>query len=280
MRGRTSLFDWLRLAGALLVLIGHSFALLGRDVPLVLSYQIHTLGVMLFFLISGYLIAGSWRADPRFLRYAEKRARRIMPALLVVVALTALVVGPVMTRDADYWTEPATWTYLWRNMILLPYHTLPGVFEGNPVRSPNGSLWTLPVEVFMYVLTPALVRAGPWVCVAAGLALIVHPLSAAFGGMSLVGASSVVPYFLFGAALKLLGAKMPASALPSLPVDLSFGIYLTAFPVQQVIVAANPHVGVAALTLQTLAVTAPLAWLSWTFVERPAMTPLPVHPST
>jgi peptidoglycan/LPS O-acetylase OafA/YrhL len=51
--------------------------------------------------------------------------------------------------------------------------------------------------------------------------------------------------------------------------DLSYGIYLYAFPVQQVI-ASFPSLRYATLNfLIALPVTAGLAWLSWHFVEQP-----------
>ena len=53
-------------------------------------------------------------------------------------------------------------------------------------------------------------------------------------------------------------------------VDLSYGIYLYAWPVQQLLIQAfgawlNPYT----LSLAALAGSGGLAWLSWTFVERP-----------
>jgi len=269
MGHRAGLFDWLRLSGALMVLFGHSYGLLGVVPPKLLGNEIHTLGVKLFFIISGYLIAGSWRADPNFWRYAVKRALRIMPALIVVVFATALVLGPILSTDANY--PAGAWRYIWRNAMLLPLHVLPGVFKDNPLPAVNGSLWTLPVEVAMYVATPVLVRAGPWVCLFIAGALFAHPFTQTIGGFGLAGASSVIPWFFIGAALKMLGAALPKTSLPALPWDLSYGIYLMAFPAQQTIIVIHPGIGPLALALATSAVVVPLAALSWRFIERPAV---------
>lgn len=54
-------------------------------------------------------------------------------------------------------------------------------------------------------------------------------------------------------------------------VDLSYGVYLYAFPVQQLISLYAPGMTSTALFLSTVAVTAPLAALSWFIVERPAL---------
>jgi peptidoglycan/LPS O-acetylase OafA/YrhL len=249
------------------VLVGHSYVLLGHQ-PL-FDVGWHSYGVLLFFFVSGYLIAGSWQADPRYLRFAEKRIRRIMPALLVVVFITVFLLGPLMTTDAAYWSDPVTWRYLWRNGLLLPFHALPGVFQGNPLPAVNGSLWTLPVEAFMYLCTPLLVRAGPWACVVGALVLLANPMRGEVAGFGLSGASSVIPYFMIGATLKMWNVAPPAIALPKLQADVSYGIYLMAFPVQQSLIALHPGIAPGGLVMATLAIVAPLAWLSWTLIEKP-----------
>jgi peptidoglycan/LPS O-acetylase OafA/YrhL len=53
-------------------------------------------------------------------------------------------------------------------------------------------------------------------------------------------------------------------------VDLSYGIYLYAWPLQQLIVQAfGPALNPYTLSLAALAASAGLAWLSWRFVEQP-----------
>lgn len=271
MQARSAVFDYARLAGAVMVLVGHAYVLLGLQPPTIAGTGIHEIGVKLFFAISGYLIAASWTTDPQFWRFAEKRARRIMPALLVVVAATVFVVGPIMTTAPDYWRDPVTWRYLWRNSLLLPFHSLPGVFGDNPLPAVNGSLWTLPVEAFCYVLTPALVMARAPLCIALAVALLAFPFTGEVAGFGLAGASNVIPWFLIGAAARQLGVKAPAVRLPALPVDLSYGLYLTAFPVTQIVIAMKPQISAPALIAVVTAYCLPLAWLSWTFVERPAI---------
>jgi peptidoglycan/LPS O-acetylase OafA/YrhL len=53
--------------------------------------------VLIFFAVSGFLVARSWVGDPRLLPFALKRALRLMPGLAVVLLLTALVLGPLVT---------------------------------------------------------------------------------------------------------------------------------------------------------------------------------------
>src|ERR1700752_3329146 len=82
-------FDLLRLIGALLVLYGHAFPLAGQPAPGFLGNHIQTVGVKIFFVISGYLITKSWLNDPSLPRFAKKRFLRIFPGLAANVAFVA-----------------------------------------------------------------------------------------------------------------------------------------------------------------------------------------------
>lgn len=59
--------------------------------------------------------------------------------------------------------------------------------------------------------------------------------------------------------------------------DLSYGIYVYAWPVQQIIVAYAGPSDYFALLAATLAVLIPLAWLSWRCVEAPALGRKPLR---
>ena len=53
--------------------------------------------------------------------------------------------------------------------------------------------------------------------------------------------------------------------------DFSYGIYIYAFLVQQMIVSLQPGIGVLALCVSSAALTTIVAIGSWHFVERPAL---------
>lgn len=54
--------------------------------------------------------------------------------------------------------------------------------------------------------------------------------------------------------------------------DVSYGLYIWAFPVQQLIIVAGfAWLGVWGTALLALLLTLHLAWASWRFVEKPAM---------
>ena len=89
------------------------------------------------------------------------RFLRLWPGLLVVLLLTAFLLGPLVTTlDAgSYFASPATLAYVPRNLSLaFRNDVLPGVFAANPLTpSTNGSLWSLFYEVACY---GAVVLAG------------------------------------------------------------------------------------------------------------------------
>lgn len=160
--------DAVRLIAAFLVLYGHSFVFLGLREPLFLSWlPLGSLGVFIFFTISGYLISQSWQRDPHAIRFLQRRALRIFPGLAVCVLLLVFVLGPALTTWSirDYFQSAYTWGYL-RNIALYISYYLPGVFESARVpNAVNGSLWSLPVEFLMYlvVLIVGVIAGSRWV---------------------------------------------------------------------------------------------------------------------
>src|SRR5690606_32522939 len=155
---RENNFDFLRFLAASAVVFGHSFWLSGRGAtePLRLltgSYDTADIAVHVFFVMSGFLIAASWLNSRNPIEFFGKRALRIFPALCIAILLTVLVVGPLATRWPldEYWSDGQTLRYL-SNIALLTQFHLPGVFADNPFpHTVNGSVWTLPYEVMMYV---------------------------------------------------------------------------------------------------------------------------------
>ncbi|MEO8459104.1 MAG: acyltransferase [Dokdonella sp.] len=164
-------FLLLRFTAAILVLLGHSYVLTSvggsqYDPLMRLTGHLYLgfVGVAIFFTVSGFLIALSWQRHPQIGRFARARALRIFPALIACVAISTLLLGPAITRLplSDYFDDGGTWRYLIGNASLLDLRmNLPGVFAANPATDAvNGSLWTLPVEVLLYILVAALGIVG------------------------------------------------------------------------------------------------------------------------
>jgi peptidoglycan/LPS O-acetylase OafA/YrhL len=308
---KTNNFDGLRLFGAMLVLVSHQFALSGRHEPHVVGpVSYGALGVLIFFSISGFLVAQSWNSDPDPKRFAMRRMLRIWPALFATVILTtlaALIVTGTVARP------------LYLLNILLVSVDGP-FFPGNPYHLMNGSLWTIPLEVLCYVFlalagrlrsgSTALLALGCFVgpayllimgpaidrdTIPAGLRLLPYFAAFFFAGAAqafhrpgprVVLAGCFLGGLAFAVGRDTLGLLMVVPLLAifvgtrSWPIlnragrfgDLSYGVYLWAWPFQQVGVAVLRHdapflVGLAV----TIACVLPAAWLSWHFVEKPML---------
>lgn len=327
---RSNNLDALRVIGALAVIFGHAYHIVGRpfENPVVAGYAVQTLGVIIFFSISGYLITASWSRTKNPVSYLAARVLRIFPALIVVVLVCMLVIGPLVTvlPTSQYFDAPSFWTYL-NNIILRPQYELPGVWATQPYpNAVNGSLWTLPAEFFCYLLVP-LVFLVPRVLRIPFIGLLLAwsvwysmtpPLESTVIWHSRISDNALMwAFFAAGAILRLLAERgmrfrtdvavgllavylVVAGTLPQhttkiawifLPYivltvglastpyvrrasrfgDLSYGLYLWAFPVQQLVIDL---VGVRRMSVNLVLVTvitAALAFASWHLVEHPSM---------
>lgn len=325
-------FNTLRLVAAFAVVVSHAFPLTGVAEPLqqFTGFSIGSLAVCVFFLISGYLIPASLVRGSLW-RYVEKRARRIMPGLVVAVLVCAFVLGPLATTlpAGRYLGAMGTYRFL-GNMAFLPVgYDLPGVFENNPMQAVNGSLWSLKFEVACYVFVPLamfVARLRKAVVIAALVAsfAIVHlvdqnggsgryylytmahlfrfygmgmvfflfadriPLNRTLGlgALALVIAAAYTPFFaecvaVFGSYAVIVFAYHSPHWFRALTArgDISYGIYVYAFPIQQLLVPLTAGFAVAGVGMGWLAnaaITVPLVSLaglaSWLLVEKPALT--------
>lgn len=212
---RAGTADALRLLAAVAVVVSHSFAFVGHEQPTLGHQDLGSVGVWVFFGLSGFLVTQSWCRDPHLGRYLGKRALRILPALLVVLVLTVVVLGPAFTDLAwdAYFAHPETWRYLMRNSVMVTTHTLPGVFVDNPYpRAVNASLWTLRPETWAYLglaaagLVGALRRA--WVLPLVAMVLIAWPHEPT-GMVPWPEEVFLLQAFAVGAALYVLRDQLP-----------------------------------------------------------------------
>jgi peptidoglycan/LPS O-acetylase OafA/YrhL len=93
--------DFLRLAAAVLVIVGHCIPLVGyaeHQVDplgrLVLIDTIAGMAVAMFFCMSGYLVTASFERSGSFQDFAMRRLRRLVPGLVACVLVTSFVIGP------------------------------------------------------------------------------------------------------------------------------------------------------------------------------------------
>jgi peptidoglycan/LPS O-acetylase OafA/YrhL len=331
--GRDNNLTLMRLVAAMAVLLGHCWPLVigGHTADPVSMFLIkywpfqspvHGIGVQVFFVLSGFLIAKSADGRGSIGAFAIARILRIYPLVIATACVLVFVGGPYFTTlsKEEYFSRPETWRFLRENILLLRYEcTLPGVFENNPWSCVNGSLWTLPAELRSYLLTAILFALGilgnrvVFNVVALGM-LVLYSLTGAnppgfqpdhlhlvifflFGGVFYVNRDFV--RFTPGAAIAALVtcvlaystpaysivsgltltyfvlwlAYDPRLRLPSLDRlgDASFGVYLFAYPVQQIIIEVtgtkSPWVvfGIAAPVVLVL------GFISWYLIERPCL---------
>ena len=325
--GRDNNFNLLRILAAVGVLISHAYPIsLGPEAAEPLSgllggITLGTVGVMVFFSISGFFITRSFAGRSSLARFAQARCLRLFPALIVVLLVTVLVSGLWLTTadPAVFWK--AAPEYLLRNVSLFfLQYDLPGVFTVN-VFGPaiNGSLWTLNYEVLCYLGVVLVGLAGlltrPWLFALATVCFVavysfneIHPLHVRIDsllmlalpfviGMSfwvwrrVIPLSLLLAVALFGLAylvhrtallepvlalalsylMFVIGyAKIPVLAGYNRLGDYSYGTYVYAFPIQQLVASfgvASPLVNIALALPATLI----CAMLSCHLVESPAM---------
>jgi peptidoglycan/LPS O-acetylase OafA/YrhL len=148
--------------------------------PLALALNVGNLGVVLFFLVSGFVVTHTGFAEPPW-QYAAKRLLRIYPMLVVAVllsaALFAIGLHPLSTGDGT---------------AVTPDSLLANAFLANYLMAPRVALvnvgWTLLIEVMFYALLLVvlpLLRLVVWPVIAGELALVAAILATArLGGTS------------------------------------------------------------------------------------------------
>ncbi|HEY8007482.1 MAG TPA: acyltransferase [Methylocella sp.] len=162
---RPSGFDYLRLGLATSVIFFHSGTVTyGNDFGLwepPLGAFLRAI-LPMFFVLSGFLVAGSLERSKTLFTFLGLRAIRIYPALAVEVVLSAFLIGATVTALplAEYFRDSQFWRYL-LNMFGDIHYNLPGVFTNNPYAGVvNAQLWTVPVEFLCYAALAALVALG------------------------------------------------------------------------------------------------------------------------
>ena len=179
-------FDVIRLIAAITVAWGHTVKHLKvNEVGIVaLVHQLADFfpGVVVFFGISGFLIFASLDRNMRqygrergLKVYAQSRFLRIHPALWTSVGVSLLAIVVL------YGVPPLGDTLKWlAGQLTVGQFYTPESFRGYGVGTPNGSLWTIAVEVQFYVAAAALypvlskLRTNQWLAlIAAGCALSV-----------------------------------------------------------------------------------------------------------
>jgi peptidoglycan/LPS O-acetylase OafA/YrhL len=229
--GRDNNFNLLRLVAATMVLVSHSYVLatgLQALEPLrwLPHFSLGGLAVDVFFVASGFLVAGSLLQRRDLLDFCVARGLRIFPGLWVALLLTIIIVGFWFTTLSPiaFFTDWQTWRHFLKNALLFRgiSFELPGAFTDVPwSRAVNGSLWTLPAELTMYgwlasawfVLLVARLNPEKWLrvfCCGVALVAIAADLWFNLSDRPSLGTGLLASFFA-GASLRVLQRHVPAS---------------------------------------------------------------------
>ena len=335
--GHDNNLNLLRVLAALLVLASHSVTLAtGRasDEPGrgLLGLSLGDVAVDIFFVISGFLVTGSLTRSNSLRKYVAARGLRIVPGLWVALFLTVLAIslGFSAYSPVQNLLDLRTWHYLVRNALIVTGmdFSLPGAFASNPFPgSVNASLWTLPLEVWMYILLAMewwassrllerfgrdylqkMLPATAIVLLALTLGFALHGrpsnslrhaamffsaawiylirariplrLEAAIATLATIMGATLVSHDAFEVVYRLLFpylvlyiAYAPAGFLRlyNKAGDFSYGIYIYAFPLQQISAAIFPGIEAFELMLVATVMTIVAAMFSWYLVESPSL---------
>jgi peptidoglycan/LPS O-acetylase OafA/YrhL len=152
----TNNFDLLRLLAALQVVYVHTVIHLDLDLGLLGDAIQRTLiaipGVPVFFIISGFLISSSYERRGNLGQFAYNRALRIFPALWVCLAATIILLGVGGFLHAAV-RKPSFPLWALAQATVGQFFNL-NAFRGFGVGVPNGSVWTITVELAFYGCIP------------------------------------------------------------------------------------------------------------------------------
>lgn len=236
-------FDLLRLLAACQVVATHSIEFLKVPFPGI-HYLLLFPGVPIFFVISGFLITGSYIDGNRnILKYTRSRCLRIYPALwvnLVFIALLCLCTNNMAINDNN-WNHffgffgilaITASTYIAQHVVIVQSFS----WYGPPilVAFPGGVLWTIVVELGFYLLVPIIfhTRWREWqIAIYFATSFAVALALPFINSPALL--TSVAPYlwiFLIGAACRLAWDRVRFLFVNTFPLWLAAHVAIGVSP--------------------------------------------------
>lgn len=310
--GHENNYDLMRLIFALFVIVSHSFALLGHAEPTLWGRTLGAISVHGFFVLSGFLIADSYVRKPIPLRFTVNRALRIIPALVVALIVSKIVsymCDGFRENPVPYISNGPIWTLTWEVvcyslvvlfglMGVLTSAAMPVVFFVGwmlyviNIHDPS-AMYVAIFPMMMMFLSGAFIRVARGLVNLRAMALPSVILLAIFSTpwiydplldvirenivflwgptVSNAQVAGLIYLATFPFIIAFLGSVVrPVIVLKD---DISYGVYVFAWPVSQTIVHLSQVQGwglnVPGLLALTVVVVVPIAYLSWRWVEQP-----------
>ena len=332
-------FGFLRLLLASLVIVSHTPEIVdgnrSREL-LTRLFQTITFGdfaVDGFFVISGFLITGSYFSSSSTLSYLRKRVARIYPGFIFASLFCVLIVGPA---TGAYFTGGilGAITSIFGHIALLLPPAMKNVFAGTNYSVLNGAAWTIQYEFACYLMIILLgwlklLRSSIFVGVASVACLLLASFAPALGeflnrlplnniiligdriaifrlaGMFLAGTLfylhqdripirksylflaipclyvalsspkfANVGFAIFGSYILLATASLGSGTILAKinnRNDISYGVYLYAWPIEKVLIWMGLSGSLLVLGLSTFVLAAIAGAVSWFLIEKPAM---------
>lgn len=151
-------FNLVRLFACLQVLILHTYNFydVGED-TLFLKILWLFPGVIIFFTISGFLIAKSLE-NSTDLSFGIKRILRIYPALIVNVIITFLLLFYFNSAKLNL----DLFKFLFAQLSIFQFYTPESMKAFGMGHHPNGALWTISIELQFYIFLFLLAKLTKW----------------------------------------------------------------------------------------------------------------------
>lgn len=151
---RVNNFDLIRLLAALQVAFEHAAQHLQvAAAPALREFVALFPGVPIFFFVSGFLISRSFERNPDLREYAQNRALRIYPALIVCTLVAVASVAFTGYFSSREFSAALFVAWIAGQVTIVQFFN-PDFMRGFGTGVLNGSLWSVTVELQFYLLLP------------------------------------------------------------------------------------------------------------------------------
>ncbi|MBK8805026.1 MAG: acyltransferase [Fibrobacteres bacterium] len=224
---RDNHFQFLRFVAAVMIIVshGHCIVLGGQAKEPLFGLFGRSIGMMAldaFFVISGFVVAGSLVSRPRSIEFLVSMWLRLWPGLAAMLVISVIFCALLFSPSPERFLSSSEVTsyilgnlFPWRGM----QYSLPGLFPDNPIPGVlNASLWTLPKQVKFYllailvfgILAPLFARwkVGSWKSWLGGALWVASMAMAFLTSFLFMGFSrSAMPWLFFSGGILLLRRK-------------------------------------------------------------------------